>query len=349
MSRDSTPIDVTVLGAGIFGLSVAWSCARRGARVRVIDPRDVAGGASGGIVGALAPHTPENWNAKKQFQFESLMMAEDYWREISERGGADPGYARLGRIQSIADPRALQLARDRAAGAATHWKGEAVWRVERGNPDWAPVSAEQEIVFDDLSARIHPKQACLAMAAALRAADAQIVETGAPSGRVVHATGYEGLLEMSRALGQPVGNGVKGQALLLRLDRSGAPQIYADGVHIVPHGDGTVAIGSTSERDWDAPASPDAQLEGVLSRAVAHVPQLAGAEIVARWAGVRPRARSRAPMLGVHPQHPDAFVANGGFKIGFGMAPKLGEVMADLILEGRDEIPDDFRVEASLR
>ncbi|WP_245626920.1 FAD-binding oxidoreductase, partial [Aestuariivita boseongensis] len=28
--------DITIRGAGIFGLSIAWICARRGARVRLI-------------------------------------------------------------------------------------------------------------------------------------------------------------------------------------------------------------------------------------------------------------------------------------------------------------------------
>ncbi|MDP5360472.1 MAG: FAD-binding oxidoreductase, partial [Paracoccaceae bacterium] len=64
--------DITVMGAGVFGLSVAYASARRGAFVRVIDPAGVAAGASGGLVGALAPHVPENWNDKKAFQFESL-------------------------------------------------------------------------------------------------------------------------------------------------------------------------------------------------------------------------------------------------------------------------------------
>ena len=58
-------VDVTILGAGILGLSTAWACMARGARVKVIDPNGVAAGASGGILGALAPHTPENWNDKK--------------------------------------------------------------------------------------------------------------------------------------------------------------------------------------------------------------------------------------------------------------------------------------------
>jgi glycine/D-amino acid oxidase-like deaminating enzyme len=41
-------------------------------------------------------------------------------------------------------------------------------------------------------------------------------------------------------------------------------------------------------------------------------------------------------------------VANGGFKIGFGIAPMVARVMADLVLEGRDGIPEGFRVEDSL-
>ena len=57
--------DVTVMGGGIFGLSVAYVCARRSAQVRVIEKRALAAGASGGPLGALAPHVPENWNAKK--------------------------------------------------------------------------------------------------------------------------------------------------------------------------------------------------------------------------------------------------------------------------------------------
>ena len=71
-------VDVTVRGAGAFGLSIAWACAQRGAKVRVIDPYGPGAGSSGGLVGALAPHVPENWNPKKAFQFDSLIMAERF-------------------------------------------------------------------------------------------------------------------------------------------------------------------------------------------------------------------------------------------------------------------------------
>ena len=74
--------EITIRGAGIFGLSVAWACVQRGAVVQVIDPNGPAAGSSGGIVGALAPHVPENWNANKAFQRDSLLMAEGFWQAV---------------------------------------------------------------------------------------------------------------------------------------------------------------------------------------------------------------------------------------------------------------------------
>jgi glycine/D-amino acid oxidase-like deaminating enzyme len=149
---------------------------------------------------------------------------------------------------------------------------------------------------------------------------------------------------VAAALGRTVGSGVKGQALALRFEARERAQLFVDGLHIVPHADGTVAVGSTSEAAWEVEGT-DGQLEGLLERAVKAVPILHGAAVVARWAGVRPRAVSRAPLLGAWPGRAGHWVANGGFKIGFGMAPKVAEVMADLVLEGRDGVPEGFRLE----
>jgi glycine oxidase len=342
--------DVTVLGAGIFGLSVAWACVQRGASVRVIDPQGPGAGSSGGIVGALAPHVPEQWNEKKAFQFDSLLMAADFWAGVEAASGLPSGYARTGRLQPLADQAAVDLARARGRGAADLWQGQALWQVLPADTlgDWAPPSPSGWVVRDTLTARLHPRLACRALVGALHARGAEVVADHPPQGQVIHATGVAGLLAASAALGRSFGNGVKGQAALLALDRRDLPQLFVDTLHIVPHADGTLAIGSTSERDYDDPASTDAQLDAIIARARAALPALGDAPVIARWAGVRPRSRSRAPVLGAHPVHQGQFIANGGFKIGFGMAPKVAEVMADLMLDGRDRIPAAFRPEASL-
>ena len=88
----------------------------------------------------------------------------------------------------------------------------------------------------------------------------------------------------------------------------------------------------------------DAQLDALVARAREICPALADAPVIDAWAGVRPRAQSRAPLLGGWPGRPGHFVANGGFKIGFGMAPAMAAIMADLVLSGEDRIPDGFRL-----
>lgn len=342
-------VDVEVRGAGAFGLSVAWACARRGARVRVIDPGGVASGASGGIVGALAPHVPEQWNAKKAFQLESLLMAQRWWGEVEAVSGLSSGYGRTGRVQPLTTD-GLDLAQSRATGAKTLWQGRAVWEVIAATGAFAPATPTGMLIHDTLSARLHPEQACAALAAAICAQGGEITTDpdSAHTGAVVWATGWQGLVDLTAQHSRMVGAGIKGQAVLLDHDARCAPQVFVDGLHIIPHADGTTAIGSTTEREFDDPTGTDSQCDALIAKARAVMPALAEAHEICRWAGVRPRARSRAPMLGAHPFRSGDFIANGGFKIGFGMAPLAAEMLADLILTGKNTIPDDFHPDASL-
>lgn len=339
-------VDLTVRGAGVFGLTIAFEAARRGARVRLIETARIGAGSSGGLVGALSPHVPENWNPKKQFQLESLLMAGDLWQAVEAASGLPTGFDRVGRLQPLADERALTLARSRSEGAARLWRGKALWRVipATGGP-WEPASPAGHLIHDTLSARLHPRLAATALVAAIRGLGGEVVIGDAPEeGSVVWATGLAGLHALSEDLGHPAGDGVKGQAVSLRFDATNLPQLYTNSLHIIPHVDGTVAIGSTSETIWHDATATDAQLDTLLNRARAALPCLRDAPVLERWAGVRPRATSKAPILGPWPGRPGHFVANGGFKIGFGMAPKVAEVMADLVLEGKDAIPQGFRL-----
>ena len=343
--------EVAVIGAGIFGLACAWEIARRGTRVRVIEANQIGAGSSGGTVGALAPHAPENWNAKKQMQLDALVAAEGWWAEIGAAGGVDPGYARTGRVQP-ADPAQEPLLRARIAAAAAHWPTPFAMALGDDLPDGAirPESPAGLFLTDTLTARIAPRAALRALVAAIRAAGGEVAEDcgiqhpDRLTGPAIWATGAPGLGMLSADLGRMTGNGVKGQSALLALAAPDAPQVFANGVHVVPHADGTVAVGSTSERAFSDPAATDAQLEALIDRAAAICPALAGAQVIDRWAGIRPRAVSRAPLLGQWPGRPGHLLANGGFKIGFGMAPAIAAMVADLVLDGTDRIPEAFRL-----
>jgi len=344
--------EIEVFGAGIFGLTIAYCLQKRGAKVRVIEKRSVGAGASGGVVGALAPHSPDNWNDKKQFQFESLIATAAFWAEVDAQSGIASGYGQTGRLVALLDQRELDLAHERAVSAVTVWHGQAEWQVVAENwpQNWGQGSPTGFFSYDTLSARISPNAACASLAKAFRQNGGEILEgqsVGLGADASVLCTGYEGLLELSEGPDGPVGKGIKGQGLLLDHAASDSPQIYAAGLHFIPHADGTLAIGSTSEKIWRTAGETDANLDALYRRAMAEFPQISSAKVRARWAGVRPCGSRRAPILGRHPVLANTFVANGGFKIGFGVAVKAGQVMADLVLNGQADIPKGFSVEAN--
>ncbi|MAN55984.1 MAG: NAD(P)/FAD-dependent oxidoreductase [Paracoccus sp. (in: a-proteobacteria)] len=337
---------VTIMGAGIFGLSCAWEMARRGARVHVIEARRIGAGSSGGHVGALAPHAPENWNRKKQFQLDSLLMADDFWRAVETASGRCAGFARTGRVQPLAEG-AAELLEARLDASAIRWPAAMAMRITQAPAtSLIPDSPSGLWLEDGLSARLNPRAALQALAHAIRASGGRISEGTSvrpQTGPILWATGAEGLAHLSQALDRPVGKGVKGQSVLLGHAAPEAAQIFADGLHVVPQADGTTAVGSTTENDFTHP-DPDDRCDGLVVRARAICPGLRDAPILECWAGIRPRAGSRAPLLGAWPGRSGHYVANGGFKIGFGMAPMIARVMARLILDGRDEVPPDFRL-----
>ncbi len=337
--------NVEIFGGGIFGLSIAYCCARRGAKVRVIEKRRVGAGASGGLLGAMTPHVPDAWNEKKQFQFDSLTMAAEWWDEAAEISGVSPRYRRCGRLQPIHDQRAMILAKERRTAAHIHWSAQAEWQIIEATGDWVPLSRTGYVIHDTLSASLNPSLALKCLATAVCQLGGAIHETrttGHGADLILHATGYEGLEELGQILNSDIGRGETGQVAMLKFDSPYTTQIFADGIHIVPHEGGRVAVGSTSQKRRLDHELATWALDDLIQRAKDKIPVLRDAPVIECWTGTRPRAASRAPLLGPYPGRPGHYIANGGFKIGLGLAPLVGEVMADLMLAAINRIPDEF-------
>ena len=160
--------------------------------------------------------------------------------------------------------------------------------------------------------------------------------------------GVAGFDLLTPYLGKTPGSGVKGQAALLAADLQNQPQIYADGIYIIPHANGTTAIGSTSENTYTDATKTDRQLDDLIAKARNLCPPFANAPVLQRWAGLRPKALRRDPMLGPIPGLPNTFAALGAFKIGFGLAHKVGALMADYASDKQVDLPTSFTVEHHL-
>lgn len=359
--------EIVIVGAGIFGLACGYELLQRGWRVTILERETVGSGASGGVVGTLSPNVPERWNDKKQFQLDALLAARSYWPAVEACSGIPVGYGRIGRLIPIPDARALEHAEIRSRDAVKLWGGKAEWRILPPNttPGWvAPDITAYGIVEDTLAARLMPAAACAALAACIRSLGGEIIEhwpvsdvsgnevTG-PLGRktadaVLVTAGVGSFPLLSEYFGKEFGSGVKGQAALLGgVPTRGRLSIYADGVYVVPHVDGTIAVGSTSENTWSDATATDEKLDELLDKARAICPALKNAEVLSRWAGIRPRAKKPDPVLGRVPNQTSLYVATCGFKISFGIAPAVAKAIAEIIGGNAPDIPESFLLKSA--
>lgn len=358
---DKAP-DLLVIGAGVFGLWTALEAARAGLSVIVADRAEPGAGASGGIVGALTPHMPVRWRPMKQFQLDALLGLEAATAALTEVTGLSTGYARTGRLSPLIDQRARDRAEEHAVAAKAVWADHALFQVLDAPPDavagYLPASScPFGAVHETLSARITPRLYMDALAAAveqmaeirtgweavsLDPATAQIRfrQGEITAGHVVIAAGWESFPLAPVAQGQ----GVKGQAALMEATLPpDMPVLQMPHLYVVAHGPGRVAVGSTSEKVWDDP-HPDAALDDVIDRARAICPALCHAPVIERWAGIRPKAPGREPMIGPVPGHPKLSMATGGYKIGLGIAHLVGATLAHKIADLPSDagLPTDF-------
>jgi glycine oxidase len=371
--------DLLIVGGGIMGLWAAVHAERRGMKTLLADAGRLGGGASGGLLGALMPHMPDRWSGKKQFQFDALVSLEAEIAALEGATGLSAGYRRSGRLIPLPKPHLRRIALGHSQDAEDHWHaGERRfhWHVLDAPPvdGWIDAAAgESGFVHDTLAARVAPRALVAALLAFLKQArHVRIIEDAAISdldpaqgtaraggrtvsfGRCILAAGYRSfpmLEDLTPGLTQPLGQPVKGQAALLRADVDPAlPTIFRDGLYVVAHEDGHVAVGSTSENRFDDPLSTDEQLDALIAAARGMLPALRDAPVVERWAGLRPKAIDRDPMVGEHPQHPRLVALTGGFKVSFGLAHRLAEA-AVCIASGTEcgfSLPEGFSISSHI-
>lgn len=368
-SPSEASFDIAVAGAGIFGLSIAHRAIRRGLRTVVLEAAYVGAGSSGGVLGALMPHMPARWNPKKEFQFQALHSLEGHIRQLEEETGLNCGYARCGRILPLTTQDKLDHHLERAEESKLRWHPQETGFTYEVEPagrrsDWLDASAAPfGIVYETLAARTSPRGYLAALAAYVRrhatlTENTEVVDFDEASSTVrfadgetissrtlVLAGGFSAFNLIERFTGERIGRGEKGQALLM--DGQGLedkPAIYCDGLYVVPHENGTIAIGSTSDREFTDAATSPARSAELVERATRFCPRLAGRKVLSDWAGIRPRCHKRDPLVGHLPGSRSLYAATGGYKISFGIAHLVADsLVAGIMQESpHQELPQTF-------
>ncbi|MGB5215826.1 MAG: FAD-dependent oxidoreductase [Anderseniella sp.] len=377
MIPDSTSIpatpDVVIIGAGVVGLWCALKAKQRGLSAVVVEKGRIGQGASGGMLGALMPHRPVSWEDIQVFQLEALLSLETEVAQLEAATGLSCGYSRCGRVMPIDSEEFLAEHEQWQAGSTRFWpavspSGKPIaWDIMRGTPEPAWPALKPAFVaysFDTLSARINPRRLLQALAGSVQpeVTIAENCPVAAISGngevlladgtrlspaKIIVAAGHESFGLLQPVLYCELGWGIKGQAVLLR-PQDGSfddmPIIYSGGIYVIAHDDGLVAVGSTSQRYFKNTCIDEALSQKLVQRAVELCPGLAGAGVVEQWAGIRPRAAGRDPVVGPLPDARDIIVASGGFKITLGIAHKMADAALDLATGIACELPPSFAV-----
>jgi glycine oxidase len=368
--------DVAVVGAGVIGCSIAYYLSLAGARVDVLERSHLAAGASGVAAGMLAPQVEAAF-ADSFFEL-TLRGREDHAAlaaTLLDDVGLDVEYRQTGIVR---------VAKDEAERAELRRRQR--WQTERClRADWLEPGELGQVepllsgvvgrmlagglwLPDEGQVRGSRLVQALAMAAAKRggrfvegslaiglatSGDAVIgprTPTGVlAAGATVLAAGVASAeLAQSVGIALPLAP-VKGQCVMLRsLHCLPRHVIWAGDCYLVPKTDGQVILGATMEEGNYDPR-PTLAGVGALSEAALEFLPWAGKLVVeGMWAGLRPAAPDRYPIIGRAPGWRDLYLATAHFRNGILLGPLTGRWLADLIRDGaeppelRPFVPDRF-------
>ena len=366
--------DLLIVGGGIVGLWCAVRAAAAGLSTVVVEKNGLGQAASGGFLGALMPHQPIRWTDEKTFQLEALLSLEPEIAALERRTGASCGYLRCGRLIPTRTEKKRQERPAWCAAAAENWPQTSLtdaaigWRILDTTPDadWlAPEQAPLGAEYETLSARANPRELVSVLSSVARA-DTDVLEgvevtalgdgsrvvlkdgTVMTPGRVILTAGYQSFPMLQAISNRNLGRGVKGQAALMRPRapiKPDRPILYLGGLYVIAHAEDRIAVGSTSETTFQDPFGTTELLDDLIARASELCPALRGAETIERWAGIRPNAVGRHPVIGPLPEAPRLILATGGFKISFGIAHKMADAAIGYATGQAPRLPDSFRVE----
>lgn len=351
-----------IVGGGVIGCSIAYHLTLAGSRVMLLEREHLAAGASGVAAGMLAPQVEAPFD-DPFFALTLLGRAEHF--PLAAALLNDVGLDVECRASGI-----LRVALDEAE--RVELQRRLRWQTARGlRAEWLEPGelGDCEPLLAGVAGRLLagglwlPDEGHVRSPRLVQALAAASVKRGARFAEGTWATGFEiegervvgvrtptgvlraekmvlaagvwsGDLARSSGLDLPVGP-VKGQIVTLRaLNRVPREVIWSGECYLVPKVDGQVILGATEE-DGNYDGRPTLAGIGHLAEAALEFLPLAGQFTVeGMWAGLRPAAPDRFPIVGRAPRYENLVVATAHYRNGVLLGPLTGRWVTQLIQTG---------------
>jgi glycine oxidase len=349
-------VNITIAGAGIVGCAIAYELASRGARVRVIDARAPGGGATRASAGILAPHIEGHDPTLLALGVRSLALYDEFVGRVAADGGQQVEYERQGTME-------VAFTLDQANALKRRVRSLTIARIDHTLLNAADVRRLEPAVTPQavggllISGHGYVDAAGLtrALVCAARARGA-VFESGSVTrvdgGAVPRVHTLDALIEsdivivaagswsafLDVSVSPDTVRPIRGQLLQLRLPERPAERVlWGEDCYLVARRDGDVLVGATVE---DVGFDERATLSGVqqlLQSAVTLMPALTGAVFEEVRVGLRPKTADELPAVGASSTMPHVFYATGHYRNGVLLAPLTAGLVADLVLEGRED------------
>jgi sarcosine oxidase subunit beta len=351
-----------VVGGGVIGAAIAYHAARRGLSVGLFDKGPLSGGSSGA---ALGFRTLSNF-----FPLEFALKNDQRFIDFVEETGEDIELDTGGRINVVETEEDLEYMRASVASLAQ--KGIEVRMLDEAErrerePNLSPDVLGVSWTSTGGNAMSIKLTYGLARAAKRRGAAiftytpvtgmelaggrVRAIEAGGrkfSSAWVVNAAGaWSGEVGRMAGVEIPVVPR-KGQLLLLdaprrivrhcisSLHKPGPQPTGGTNIRSTPHGQ--ILIGSSSEYVGFDVAATDENARDVARRCAEFVPALRGLQVTRTWAGLRPRSADGNFIIGPAPGLDNLLVATGHDFTGVSHSLITGELVAELMAEGRTSV-----------
>ena len=362
--------DVVIVGGGVMGTSIALHLARRRAgRIVLFEKRHIASGPTGRSSALLRRHY--------SIELYARMAARSFeaYSNFEELTGRPAEITRCGLVMAVG-PEDLAAMRDTVAmmrrlgvkveeltprdlervvpGLAIGGLGGAAWETDTGYGDSAGVSQAYAARARELGVEI--RQDTHVSAFALTDGRISGVRTAAgnvAASTVVNAAGPWGAA-LSRAVGVELPIVASRQQLVILRPRAAAATarpVFVDMVdraYYRPETGGLVLVGSRNRAGVSTPVDPDAFSERVDPECVARTAEAAArrfpgftdAEAVGGYASVYDLTPDLHFVIERSPRVPGLIHALGFSGHGFKHSPVIGEMVAELVMDGASSVID---------
>jgi glycine oxidase len=354
--------DVAIIGGGVIGSSIAFELAAEKLNVVLLDREEPGRGASWAAAGMLSPG-PDSPDALPLVPLakESLQLYRKFVAAIEEASGLHTHFASDGALQlfpgaqgeadrdeMVAELRALDIAIEPVSLDDARGMENAIGPVTRAAA-WLPGEAtvEPRLLMGALLAALRHREVeirsgchvtsllrratrCTGLVAGGEeiAANFIVLAAGCYSSNLAPENSIENDWLSRCAPTHPV----RGQMLALHSDKVSLRRVLrSERGYLVPRLGGRIVAGSTLEQvGFDKRVTADG-MRKILDAAIELAPNLAGAEIVETWAGLRPATPDNLPILGPADIE-NLFIATGHYRNGILLAPVTAKLARDWIL-----------------